>query len=535
MDFNDLLSKADEKTLQELIGSSIFRLLKLLKSDLNQPLKLRETLLNIYTPEELLLDKKKRNLLFDLITDKQAEILAIVLEAKSNLEPRQALKKLTINNNSKAQKFLFNFFDISVIGRSVEIVTIPSFRENTPEYPLFSHQRRAVQEVKKYLSKSPRRVLLHLPTGAGKTRTAINVIVDHLRNNEPTIVIWLAYSEELCEQAIAEFQKAWNFLGDRPITTYRFWGSHDLDVEKVQDGLIVAGLAKVYNATKKSIRFINQLGVRCSLVIIDEAHQAIAQTYRLILDALVLPYEETGLLGLTATPGRTWANIHIDAELAKFFAKQKVTLKIDGYDNPIDYLIEQQYLAKVEYRSLLYETGIQLSSQDIKRINNELEIPEYILHRLAEDEQRNICIILALEELAQYHQRIIVFSISVEHAYLLTAILRLRGLNAHHITGNTPKQERENLINSFKNDAPESKILCNYGVLTTGFDAPKTSAVVITRPTKSLVLYSQMVGRAIRGVKAGGNLRAEIVTVVDSQLPGFASVAEAFHNWEDVW
>lgn len=77
--------------------------------------------------------------------------------------------------------------------------------------------------------------------------------------------------------------------------------------------------------------------------------------------------------------------------------------------------------------------------------------------------------------------------------------------------------------------------MCNFGVLTTGFDAPKTSAVVIARPTRSLVLYSQMVGRAIRGVRAGGNPSAEIVTVVDPMLPGFGSIAEAFVNWEDVW
>lgn len=78
-------------------------------------------------------------------------------------------------------------------------------------------------------------------------------------------------------------------------------------------------------------------------------------------------------------------------------------------------------------------------------------------------------------------------------------------------------------------------VLCNYGVLTTGFDAPATSAVLIARPTKSLVLYSQMVGRGIRGPLAGGNSDAEIVTVVDNNLPGFGSVASAFTNWEDVW
>lgn len=78
-------------------------------------------------------------------------------------------------------------------------------------------------------------------------------------------------------------------------------------------------------------------------------------------------------------------------------------------------------------------------------------------------------------------------------------------------------------------------VLCNFGVLTTGFDAPNTSAAAIARPTRSLVLYSQMVGRATRGPKAGGNRTCEISTVVDIDLPGFNDITEAFTNWEDVW
>lgn len=78
-------------------------------------------------------------------------------------------------------------------------------------------------------------------------------------------------------------------------------------------------------------------------------------------------------------------------------------------------------------------------------------------------------------------------------------------------------------------------VLSNYGVLTTGFDAPAASAAVIARPTRSLVLYSQMVGRVIRGPKAGGTSTCDIVTVTDPKLPGFGDVAEAFTNWEDVW
>ena len=78
-------------------------------------------------------------------------------------------------------------------------------------------------------------------------------------------------------------------------------------------------------------------------------------------------------------------------------------------------------------------------------------------------------------------------------------------------------------------------VLVNFGVLTTGFDAPRASAVVIARPTQSLVLYTQMVGRGIRGPKAGGTKECTILTVVDPNLPGFGDVAKAFLNWEDVW
>ncbi|TVQ44377.1 MAG: DEAD/DEAH box helicase [Gloeocapsa sp. DLM2.Bin57] len=534
MNFNDLLLKADEKTLQQLLGNATFKLLKLLEPDLN-PSKLREILLTLYTPAQLLLSKKKRDLLFDLITPEQGKILTVLLNAPQAKNDYLALKKLTIKDKSESKKYLLNFFEIANYPQEKNTITIPSTQENTPNYALFTHQRQAAKKVQNYLSKFPRRVLLHLPTGAGKTRTAMNIIADHLRNNEPTLVIWLAYSEELCEQAVTEFQKAWSFLGNRTISTYRFWSSYNLDLEQAQDGLIVAGLTKVYNALKKSINFINQLGRSCSLVVIDEAHQALAQTYKLVLDALVIPYENTGLLGLTATPGRSWVDIDQDAELAKFFAKQKVTLEIEGYPNPIDYLVDQQYLAKVNYRPLLSTTGIKLSPRDLNKIKTALDIPPSILNSLAEDEQRNLSIIQTVEKLAQYHQRIIVFTISVEHAHLISSILRWRGFDANCLTANTPKPEREQLINSFKDETKQPKILCNYGVLTTGFDAPKTSAAIIARPTKSLVLYSQMVGRAIRGVKAGGNATAEIVTVIDPQLPGFSSVAEAFHNWEDVW
>jgi DNA repair protein RadD len=123
----------------------------------------------------------------------------------------------------------------------------------------------------------------------------------------------------------------------------------------------------------------------------------------------------------------------------------------------------------------------------------------------------------------------------VEHSDILASVLRARGYQANSVTSKSSAYDRERSISDFKKDDEEVRILCNFGVLTTGFDAPQTSAALVARPTKSLVLYSQMIGRAIRGIKAGGNKTAEIVTVLDQGLPGFGSVADAFTNWEDVW
>ena len=534
MHFNNLLSRADDETLQILLGSAAVRLIRLLDPGLVTPTHLREVLVSLHTCDNLLLLKDIRSHLFELLRPKEAKILALILDAPEHRDVYQSLKEVKIRRNSDKERALFDFFELSVPQTEVAI-EVPSAEQIAPRYSLFAHQRRAAQQVKQYLDQAPRRVLLHMPTGAGKTRTAMNIIADHLRSLEPTLVIWLAYSEELCEQAVAEFQQAWEYLGNRQLSLYRFWGIHQINLEEVRDGIIIAGLSKVYNAAKGSIRFINQLGIHASLVIIDEAHQAIAETYKLVLDALVIPYENTALLGLTATPGRTWADISADAELARFFALCKVTLEVPGYNNPVDYLITEQYLAQAQYRSLLYQAGTQLTERDLTQIEEDLDIPQYILNRLAEDEQRNLRIILEIEALVHRHQRILVFAVSVENAQLLACILQIRGFKASAVTANTPSHQRERLIASFKDNSPETKILCNFGVLTTGFDAPRTSAAVIARPTKSLVLYSQMVGRAIRGSKAGGNATAEIVTVVDSNLPGFGSVTEAFSNWEDVW
>ncbi len=86
-----------------------------------------------------------------------------------------------------------------------------------------------------------------------------------------------------------------------------------------------------------------------------------------------------------------------------------------------------------------------------------------------------------------------------------------------------------------KSEKSDLNILVNYDVLTTGFDAPKTKIAIITRPTTSIVLYHQMIGRAVRGKKANGNKSCKILTVADTYLPGYKDLADSFYFWEDIW
>jgi superfamily II DNA or RNA helicase len=528
MNFAAFISRADETFIEKVVGKSAIQILQTLDPASAKASRLQEILLNVYSPIDLLSNKETRHELFDILKPNEVQELLAFL-GKTNLRSYEDLK--SIRFNEKELPKLLAFFEIEY--QKIESKDVAADTLLPVSYGLFKHQRKAVNNLNEKLYKSGKRVMLHMPTGAGKTRTAMNVVCNHLRNNEPTIVIWLAHTEELCEQAASEFENAWSKLGNREVQIIRYWGNSNFRLENLTDGFIVAGFAKLFNLLKVDAGAISKLASKCSLTIMDEAHMAIAPSFQLNLS--VLTSFNSSLLGLSATPGRTWNRPEDDEQLSNFFQKQKVTLSVEGYSNPVDYLVSEGYLAKVNNTKLLYKSGFTISEQDLDYLRNNLHLPDKFLRDMSQDQQRNILIIQKVEELIVRHNRIILFALNVEHSDVLAVILQARGINAYSVTSKTDPFTRKKLISDFKAETSGPMVLCNYGILTTGFDAPKTSCALIARPTDSLVLYSQMVGRAIRGRRAGGNDDAEIVTVVDTCLPGFDNIANAFFNWEDVW
>ena len=528
----EIVEQMNESDLRTILGDDGVSLITAISEPNNK-------LERMHRMATILLRNHANNLLFrsdirEICLNYMSSVKCVELVQRLNLSNIVALANIDLINDAATRQAYSGFFGIDVQG-AVPFLKSPDKTGISPKYGLFPYQRRTMRQVCTAIRGGHGRVVLHMPTGAGKTRTAMHIVSQILLNSEPTLVVWLAASAELLEQAADAFQNAWPHLGNREIQVLRFWGEHSPELSGISDGIVIAGFQKMCALMKRDRLGLLRLGKLTGLVVVDEAHQAIAPTYKEVINILADTGKNNALLGLTATPGRTWSDIEADEQLSDYFGNRKIPLQIEDGVNPISFLVNAGYLAKPNFRRLEVEAPFNFDQKSIQVSINSDYNPE-ILETLSENCNRNVIILDEIRQLVDKgHKRIIFFASSVRHAELIDGVLNALDIDCRIVTANTGSTERRRIITLFRAENSKPLVLSNFGVLTTGFDAPNTSAAVIARPTKSLVLFSQMVGRAIRGPKAGGNENCTISTVVDINLPGFGDVAEAFTNWEDVW
>jgi superfamily II DNA or RNA helicase len=392
-----------------------------------------------------------------------------------------------------------------------------------------------------------------MPTGSGKTKTAIEAIIDFIRvtlkSEQQSTVIWFAHSKELCEQAYDTFKKMWKFKGDFPINAYKYFGDSELDeVLNIQNdnlSIIFIGFQKFnpvlnaqFNDKKRPLRKFLYDSAR--LVIVDEAHKSLAHTYKKAIE-FVSEMPNCRLLGLTATPGRS---NYIDGdnqnqELAEFFGIDIVSITDEfgnKLNNPLEFLQNSnpQVLAQIDFQELDFSIDLTqfYTQEQIHKIQKREDLNEKELNRFAVDPHRNKLIINAISNSIEKNESTLVFACTTDHCLILQRLLKLHGINAEVILGTTENGARSKYINDFKRGS--LKVLINYGVLSTGFDAPNLNTLIVARPTKSIVLYSQIVGRALRGPANGGNKKNKIVTIKDN-LIGFPNADFMFSYWDTFW
>lgn len=533
--FEQTLLRLGEKPLQDFLGQETTALLGRLGDHTVTPAQLTHLLFRRRSVE-LLSDLPSRNEIIEALPREDALTLAGDLGLSVGVNPWDILKKQPFRKGSEEWRRLFDFFGVALpleaeaASRPDDVVSLD------PQYPLFEYQREAVGNALGILAGDTPRVLIHMPTGSGKTRTAMHAVAAVLRDSgRDTVVLWLAHSEELCDQAAEEFTRAWRPLGNRAVSLARFYGPFEADLGEVRNAFLVASLGKLYQRSGNDQSSVLKLKKRLRLIVFDEAHKAGAATYKHIMDILAPAHGSVAVVGLSATPGRSRLDVGEDEALANFFARQKVTIQIPGYESPIAFLQAEGYLAVPEYVLITHDPKIPLSPKQLTELKKGFDLDAATLDALARDGGRNTLVLNAAIGEASTGRKMIVFACSVEHASLLANVLTLKGYRCAALSAKTPRAERQRIIEDFRSADPGSlQIITNYGVLSTGFDAPNAEVAIIARPTQSVVLYSQMVGRVIRGPRSGGGPTCRVVTVVD-QLPGFRDIAEGFSHWEDVW
>lgn len=452
------------------------------------------------------------------------------------------LSKFRWGPNTQTKCFL-SLFDLNLDDVFVETENPPGFEScSTIEKPLFDYQNSIRKQLVSFLDDNTNsRIIAHMPTGSGKTRTSMELVSDFIRNRkqkDPTLVVWMAHSDELCEQAAQTFEATWNKLGSEDAGIYRLWGGRPFEtIDFSRPAFLITSFQTCHAAimSKRDTRFekMSQLRNECDLLIVDEAHMSTAPTYQAAIKFLC--NQNTQVIGLTATPGRHHVGGETDQtkELAEFYQQNKITLgkEIIGEFSPIEFLQERGILSQVDRYSLPSGVDIELTPKQSRAVSDLLELPADILRELGDNAKRTSVVashalVLGIEQ----NKQTIIFCPTKENASNLALLLQTKGCSARAITGETNMRDRRRWIEDFKSG--DIRILTNFGVLTTGFDAPNIEAVIIARPTTSVVLYSQMVGRGLRGAAVGGSSYCTLIDVVDN-IENLPNIPQAFTYFDD--
>ena len=362
--------------------------------------------------------------------------------------------------------------------------------------------------------------LLVLPTGAGKTVTAVVWILRNvLSGPKPRPVLWLAHRSELLDQAALTFARQASFATGRQTLGIRcISGAHATQAHTMLQP------ADVVCATVASLQREPQIVAEYfrrhpdAFVVIDEAHHAAARTYQELI-AAARKSRSVQILGLTATPTRT-----DEGELGllhKAFP-QGVLYSVESAR-----LIAEGILARPICETVA--TGINFeadfSPAELGYLARFGDLSPKTLNRVAAHTARNALIANRYEQFRTSYGQTLVFAASVAHCYTLATELRTRGVRAGYVAYvRDDGRTNDEVLDDFKQGRIE--VLLTVTKLTEGFDLPSVATVFLARPTGSRILLSQMVGRGMRGAKVKNGKP-------DVRVVSFDDHWDRFSDWLD--
>ena len=417
----------------------------------------------------------------------------------------------------------------------------------------FEHQLDAFEAMRKcfdFDSEQGKGGLLVLPTGAGKTFTTVKWVCDNVVGRNVRI-LWLANSYYLLNQAFQEIYQYARWIPEsRQTLNIRVVSSnpsHDSssDILLTDDIVIMTTPTAIKNLNSNAEersgqrvitnfrKWIDAGKTSGLFVVLDEAHHAPAHGCRRLLigtdeaePGIRTIVKRTNLLGLTATP--TYSDESRKGWLGKIFETGII------YQADKAKLTAEGILSRPKF--IHRPTGKEFTVPDDlynRLVREHKDLPEDIIEKLASDSRRNDTIVQEYVQNKDHYGKTLIFADRwFQCVYLKTKLLE-RGIKADAVysridsdPGSVEQRnqrtasDNERILNDFKNGKDKHgqdslDVLINVRMLTEGADVPSVRTVFLTRQTTSQILMTQMIGRALRGQKAGGAAEANIVMFMD--------------------
>ena len=555
--YKQILHDFSKGDIESFLGENLYN--AIMDWETNEEMYTKSSLINIISSVygfSLFKDKSFRKLFFQKIPENDLHNL---LPGNDNLSYEKIANKaakISFSDNDLYRELIHDYlgcsdyrFNESYQEEKQEIVS----RSTERFFELFDYQYLIKQQVLFEIERNNpigRKILVHMPTGTGKTKTTMHVISYYLNflNKHSGIVVWIADRNELLIQAVETFRNVWGHLGLYDATIEKSWGNGEYTIN---DGILFISIQALMDMKKANVESYNAIKNKTRLVVFDECHKIGAEkTKEVVLDiSKSEPNKKRDLIGLTATPGRTTEqsfenlqfrelfdriiNIDIDT-IDKINMSEMDALNANTSQDIIHYFQDREILSKLNKEELEYIVDEDIIERIKKESNNRREeFSKELIEKIANNRARNSEILNRLIKLNTDGIPTIVFACSVDHARLISAFLTLEGIPNSLVYGEMEDAMRKKAISDFKDRNNPVNIIINYDILTTGFDSTNIECVFITRPTKSVILYSQMIGRGLRGPKMGGNKTCLLIDVKDN-LDSY-NENEAFSHFKSYW
>lgn len=386
-------------------------------------------------------------------------------------------------------------------------ITIDLRKSIYNEIPLYDFQKDAIDKLNEsFIINNEERGLLVMPTGSGKTRTAVYFLLRNMISRGYQ-VIWLTHRHMLINQTADAFYNFAPLIKSRNPTAEKFnivcvSGEHSsIKATKKDDDLMIISVQSGF----RNIDYLKKVLAKKIIIVVDEAHHTVAESYRRIINYIIKRRKDVKLLGLTATPIRGTDNE--SKFLMKFFDNNII------YHIPMSELITKQILATPVFESIDTDMNFEpvISIDEARLIKKYGELPATLANKIAQSTKRNKLIVDTYIKNKNKYGKTLIFALNGIHCFTLCKDLQKEGIRCDYIySGNNDNEDK---IRRFKED--ELDVLVNINILTEGSDVPNIQTVFLTRPTQSEGLLMQMIGRGMRGTLAGGTETAIIVDFCD--------------------